>query len=552
MSDVGTLLADKYRLSRCIGAGGMGGVFEAVNEQIGKPVAVKLLRPEFAFDGEMVVRFMREARAAAAIGHPNIVDIYDVGAAPDGALFMVMELLKGETLGHVLARHKILDVATAAYGECQVLSALEAAHKQDVVHRDIKPGNIFLVDTGQALPDVKLLDFGIAKALDPNRPGERLTKTGTPVGTPSFMSPEQVLGEKDVDLRADVYGMGVLLYRCLTGVLPFKGDEHEGVYYKIMKGHFPPPRKLRPELPPPVEQVVLRAMSMKREERYQSAAEMFAALMVFLDERAVDRLVLPAGMARRSYVPSAASGSPPSGPFQLASSTPGGAVSSGQYPAVASGQFPAVTSGAYPAATAGSASGGRRGLALPIAIVVGVLALVAMGVAFAWLRPWSRGDAETPTATVRADTEPATPAVPPPPTEPAKLPTPAAPTPALVPATPAAQPSVEIRVQVDPTVARVLIDGVAQGMSPFVGRFPRDDVEHHIVAQAEGYEDREVGVRSPPPERLIRSPSSGPAGHRAPTGHSGAHPLLEHPPERRVGSRRPAGPGHEPLRSVAS
>lgn len=492
MTGEGTLLAGKYRLGRLVGAGGMGGVFEAVNEQIGKPVAVKLLRPEFAFDGEMVQRFMREARAAAAIGHPCIVDVYDVGAAPDGSLFMVMELLKGESLAHVLERQATIAPGLVTYAACQVLSALDAAHKRDVVHRDIKPGNIILVERGQALPDVKLLDFGVSKVLDPSKPGERLTKTGVPVGTPSFMAPEQVLGERDVDRRADVYAVGVLLYRCLTGQLPFRPDENEGVYYKILKGNFAPPRAVRPDIPPAYEQVILRAMAPKREARYQSAAELLTALMVFLDERSADRVVLPEGVPRLSAAPGL-----------LGSSPPPTADRSGAFSAGTSGAFPAVgrgaaVSGAYAAyGTPSSAPARKRSRALPIAVAVGAIAVVALAVTFVALRPWARrGRADEP-VTAAVVTAPASPPPAPPPVADALPPPPVgAPAPTLPPpAAPTVAGTLELRVQVEPPESTVYVDGVAVVGNPYVGAHPRDGSSHVISAAAEGYEERSQVVR---------------------------------------------------------
>ena len=298
MPEVGELLAEKYRLVKLLSQGGMGAVYVAEHEHIGKRVAVKFLLPHLAEDPEAVARFSREARAAARIGHRSIIDIYDIGTAPDDSLFLVMEFLKGESLGERLEREPILDVSMSAYVVCQILSALDAAHREGIVHRDLKPDNIFLVDTGQRLPDIKLLDFGISKMVDPGAPEQRLTKTGAIMGTPYYLAPEQALGLKELDQVVDIYSMGVILYECLTGKLPFNADNVLSLIHKIPNDPFLPPREHNPELPSALEQVVLRAMARQPDGRYQTARGMLAVLFPFMDERAADRVSLPDKLAR--------------------------------------------------------------------------------------------------------------------------------------------------------------------------------------------------------------------------------------------------------------
>lgn len=299
MAEVGDLIDGKYRLTGCLGEGGMGKVFEAVHEGIGKRVALKFLLSEHITDKSTVTRFQREAQTAAAAGHHGIVDIHDIGVAEDGSPYLVMELLKGQSLGDLMLQAGALDVSTAAYVTCHVLSALSAAHGAGIVHRDLKPDNIFLIETGAAVFDVKLLDFGISRitsqsaSLDQSM---RLTRTGTIVGTPLYMSPEQAKGRSDLDHRIDVYATGVILYECLTGKLPFEADNYNALIAMILTEDPPDPTLVRPDLPRAMEKVILRALTKDRDERYETAAAMFQALVPFVDERALVKVPLPRGM----------------------------------------------------------------------------------------------------------------------------------------------------------------------------------------------------------------------------------------------------------------
>ena len=292
MADVGDVLASKYRLIRQIGKGGMGVVYEAVHEELGKQVAVKLLLEEAAETAEAVARFDREARAASATGHRSIVDIYDVGRTDDGDIFMVMELMAGRTLGQVLKKVERLEVQGAVYVACQVLSALDAAHGVEVIHRDLKPENIFLVDTGRSLPDVKLLDFGISKMVDRANPHEKLTATGVLIGSPSYMAPEQIRGARDVDGRADLYAVGVILYRALTGKLPHRATNTIELLFSIVHGKAASPRELRPDLPEALESTIMKAMG-KLEDRHGTAVKLLEELLPILDDRTRDAVSLP-------------------------------------------------------------------------------------------------------------------------------------------------------------------------------------------------------------------------------------------------------------------
>ena len=279
-------IVGKYRLVGLIGTGGMGEVYEALHEEIGKRVAVKFLHSDVAHDPEAVARFKREAQAAAAIGHKSIIDVYDIGTVDDGSLFLVMEFLEGRSLGDLLEDRERLSVSSAVYVVAQVLSALDVAHRKGIVHRDLKPDNIFLVPSGQPWPDVKLLDFGISKIVNPSRPEERLTQTGMVMGTPYYMAPEQARGLKDHNHQVDLYAMGVILYECLTGTVPFEAENALALFQALLHDPVVPPKELREDLPSELNDIVLRAMARDPDDRYPNVGDLGKALIPFLDPQA--------------------------------------------------------------------------------------------------------------------------------------------------------------------------------------------------------------------------------------------------------------------------
>ncbi len=297
MPEQGDIIDGKYRLDQLLGQGGMGSVFEAEHLQIAKKIAVKFLKTELSEQTEYTQRFIREARAASATGHKSIVDIHDIGQTPEGDLYLVMELLEGESLAALIDRQPMLGVTQATYIAAHVLSALAAAHEHGIVHRDVKPENVFLEYTGQTWPEIKLLDFGASKfAEGGGSQAGRLTATGIVLGTPYYMSPEQARGELDVDHRADIYGVGVLLYEMLTGELPFHGANYNAVMSNVLTGPFELPRTHSPTLPEDLERVVLAAMTRERSQRYESAAMMLQDLLPFVEEKAVATIALPRGV----------------------------------------------------------------------------------------------------------------------------------------------------------------------------------------------------------------------------------------------------------------
>jgi serine/threonine protein kinase len=274
----GQVLENKYRVSRALGGGAMGIVYEAYHLLLQKSVAVKVLRPELAAMEDLRDRFEAEARAAAAIGHPNIVSVTDMGQTPAGALYFVMDRLRGETLGERLDRQGKLDVAALARIVREVLAGLEAAHELRLVHRDLKPDNIFLARPPGGRELAKILDFGIAKALASVGRRSKGTRVGTTVGTPMYMAPEQALGDPDIDARADLYSLGVIVYQALAGRPPFDGKDAVAVLSAVMTETPPSLGSLCPAAPLELVQLVEAAMSRDRDRRPPTAAEFLARL----------------------------------------------------------------------------------------------------------------------------------------------------------------------------------------------------------------------------------------------------------------------------------
>jgi serine/threonine protein kinase len=274
----GDILADRYRILRPLGKGGMGAVFLAEHDTIKKKVAIKVLLEERAKQANQKERFLNEARATAKIRHPNVIDISDFGETPDGRAFFVMEYLDGEDLKVCIKRRHVLPWNEGKTILLQVCAALSAAHKAGVVHRDLKPDNIFLI-ARQGMPNfVKVLDFGLAKILnEPN--AKKLTKTGIIVGTPAFLSPEQVKGDP-IDHRADIYALGLIMYRMLCGRLPFKAKSVVEMLRKHLLEAPLPPSEMRPDANIPIRanEVVLRALAKKPEGRFDSMEEMGRAI----------------------------------------------------------------------------------------------------------------------------------------------------------------------------------------------------------------------------------------------------------------------------------
>ncbi|MBN1772268.1 MAG: protein kinase [Deltaproteobacteria bacterium] len=259
----------------------MGTVWEAEHTLIGRRVAIKTLRPEFAHSADAVTRFHREAQAASRIGHVNITEVTDLGITEQGAPYIVMEYLEGESLARVLEREKTLPVLRAADIIGQTLGALAAAHAKGIIHRDLKPENIFLIDHGGRADFVKLLDFGISKFQSAAGGDQRLTTTGVALGTPYYMAPEQAAGSSECDHRVDLYASGALLYELMTGRAPYKGSNYNALLAQIVTSDPPPLSDFRPDLDPAFVAVIERAMHRSPGDRYPDAESMLLALLPF-------------------------------------------------------------------------------------------------------------------------------------------------------------------------------------------------------------------------------------------------------------------------------
>lgn len=279
---IGAELDGRYRIEKQVGEGGMGVVYLAKHIVIEKAVAIKVLRADVAADESVVKRFVQEARAASRIGHPNIIDVTDFGTTKEGLTYQVMEYLEGRTLNHELKEHTFLPVRRALAIVAQMGRALGAAHDKGIVHRDLKPENVFLLERDGRRDFVKIVDFGIAKVLptkaNPNE--ERLTRAGTVFGTPEYMAPEQAAGRTDVDLRADIYALGIILFEMLTGQVPHRGTSAVNTLAMQMLDEVAPMREYRPDLDisENLEAVIMRSLAKKRAQRYQSMGAFLSAI----------------------------------------------------------------------------------------------------------------------------------------------------------------------------------------------------------------------------------------------------------------------------------
>ena len=321
-----TMIGEKYRLGRLIGEGGMGAVYEAEHTGLGIKVAVKLLNEVFASDHKALSRFDREAKATAAIRHPNIVEVTDTGKDNEGVPFIVMELLEGESLSALLRREKVLAPHLAVVIASQVLAGLAAAHAKEVIHRDLKPGNILLARNSEGGYQVKILDFGISKFK--SNLVQDVTAAGAVVGTPRFMAPEQAIGQPDLDARVDLYAVGVLLYRMVSGRLPFTSRTHEGVIQQILEGVKVKPREIRADIPIGLEETILKAMEPNRERRFPDARSFMIAVNDSIPE--LNSGTLNFTLPTITGGPASTSGSPTSHSVSMASASISSAIYGGQ------------------------------------------------------------------------------------------------------------------------------------------------------------------------------------------------------------------------------
>jgi eukaryotic-like serine/threonine-protein kinase len=301
MATTPNILLDRYEVGRLLGAGGMAEVFEGRDRLLARRVAIKVLQVQFARDPSFLIRFKREAQAAASLSHPNIVGVYDTGSE-DGTHFIVMEYVDGRTLKEVIRAEGPLYPERAAEICADVCSALVAAHARGLIHRDIKPGNVMLTPDGK----VKVMDFGIARATT----SETITQTAAVVGTAQYISPEQAQGQA-VDYRSDIYSLGCCLYEMLTGTVPFTGATPVAIAYRHVREDPTPPRMLNADVPAPLEAICLKAMAKLPDNRYQTAAEFQSDLERFRNGQPVQATPLLDSAATTQAIPRGDGGADP-------------------------------------------------------------------------------------------------------------------------------------------------------------------------------------------------------------------------------------------------
>jgi len=369
---VGQVLDGKFRVERILGEGSMGLVVEATHLALDERVALKFLRREAREHPEIVSRFAREARASVKIKSDHVARVFDVGTSEDGTPFIVMEYLEGSDLATVLARQERLPIGDAVDYVIQACLGLTEAHARGIVHRDIKPENLFLCQGAGALKQVKVLDFGISKAgIGPGNLDADLTSSNTTqiMGSPHYMSPDQLRSTRDVDGRADIWSLGVVLFELLAGQPPFPGDDVSALIARVL--HEPHPRLsgLRPEVSAALEAVVDRCLAKAPEGRFDNAAEMAAALLPFAPKRSratVERAMDVVQARSGSFAAYVDSIPPPSSVVSRTAASP-----------------PVSAPSPEPAVVAVTQSPPRSRLVL---VVVGVVLLVGLAVAVVLLR----------------------------------------------------------------------------------------------------------------------------------------------------------------------
>ena len=281
----GDILAGKYRVEKVLGEGAMGVVVAAMHVHLGERVALKFLKPEHSGNGEIAARFLREAQSAVRIKGEHVARVSDVGTLETGAPYMVMEYLTGSDLGALLEKRGKLDISQAVDCVIQACSALAEAHALGIVHRDLKPANLFLTTRADGSALVKVLDFGVAKLLnnDPSKP--QLTANGAVIGSPLYMSPEQLLGKKSIDARSDVWQLGVILYELISGLCPFDGRTMAEIMMAIGVHPPKPLREVRPDAPPELEALITSTLEKDVAKRCPDVAALAEGLLPFATTR---------------------------------------------------------------------------------------------------------------------------------------------------------------------------------------------------------------------------------------------------------------------------
>lgn len=443
---IGRVLDGRYQVEQVLGEGGMGIVYRAVHTTLGKPLAIKVLRPEVSRNEEILARFKREAQSASSIGNQHIIDISDFGTMPDGSTYFVMEFLGGRNLTKAISEipftpERVIRVAK------QLCSALGAAHDIGVVHRDLKPDNVQLIDRGGEKDFVKVLDFGIAKVGGAN---SKLTQAGQVFGTPHYMSPEQCAGT-NVDLRTDIYALGVMLYEMTTGKVPFDADNLMGILTKHLYENPIPPRDFDPpkDVPPALEAVIMKALSKKPETRYQSMAEMAA------DLDAIEK-----GLTPKAVIESVG---------RTGRSTASSSLSEEIIPRVSVGVPTQEIRIKKPLA--------------PIIVGVAAVIVIAGGVAAMVLMP-STKPVDQAKNIVKPATAPALSAVPPKQADPTST------------QTEAPSPQVKVKLSSEPSEVEVYLGDALVGNTPYELDQPKEGKPVELFLRKAGYEDKKVVISS--------------------------------------------------------
>ncbi len=519
----GDTIGGRYEIVRLLGAGGMGAVFEARHKAIGKTVAIKVLHPDVARDAMLAPRFLQEARAANEVRHKNIVEILDFGVENERP-YMVLEYLHGESLASLLERERWLPPGRIVRVLEPVMRALAFAHQRGIVHRDIKPDNIFLAEEeGEDASTPKILDFGIAKQTLPDNP--RLTKTMTGLGTPSYMAPEQIVAARDVTPAADQYAIGAILYEALCGRRSHAADSYEALIVAKATQSATPLEERHPQIDPGLAKVVMRSLAISPGDRFESVLALRDALAPYRDAlESPEPPNLPARAEPRSEPEHPSSGAT-RGPM-------------GEAPTVASGpprNRPRATSKTETPETwtTGTSTRSERepqpdahatrrtGAWIGLAIV-----LVVAGVATAGWRGGLFGDR------MRDATSPETAAA-------STAPGPNANPPAVTP--PAARPPIVIRVRVQPLAAEIQLDGSPVGHGAVELTRPRDGRHYHLVLQAPGYvtSDEEFVASDDAIVDRVLAPLTVAASAQAPDASTAGATPRPHP----AGGGRPGGRG---------
>jgi eukaryotic-like serine/threonine-protein kinase len=370
--ETGQVIEGKYRIVRLLGEGGMGAVYEGENTNIQRRVAIKVLHAGVASNTDVVSRFEKEAQAAGRIGSDHIAEVLDLGHLPSGERFMVMEFLDGVALSGRIEERGRLSGVEAAPIVAQLLEGLQAAHDAGIIHRDLKPDNVYLLRNKAGRKDfVKILDFGISKfnSLGGDSSAMSMTRTGAVMGTPYYMSPEQAKGSREIDARSDVYAVGVILYECICGKVPFNAETFNELIFKIVLENAPEVTTIVPDADPGIVAIVRKAMAREPAQRYQTAREFQEALFAWMSTGQVPLYEEASAAYPRQTLTSQAEGMRPFG------STDSGLTASDH---------------ALPAPKKSNAG---------IFVGVGVVALALLGgVAFLALRQ-PAGDAQTPAVT---------------------------------------------------------------------------------------------------------------------------------------------------------